>query len=418
LTVLLDAVVVGAGQAGLGVSRELGTRGVDHVVLERGRVGETWRSQRWDSFALNTPLWMNRLPGSPEVEEDPTRFPSGAEFVETLERYARVHVLPVVENVEVLAVEQDAGTYVLKTSADIFRSKSLIIAAGIQRTPKIPDVARSLSGALNQLHTATYRSPEALEPGAVLVVGSGQSGCQIAEELLEVGRRVYLATSRVGRLPRRYRGRDTLAWRCDMGFYDQTTESFDESEPVPAPIPIATGVRGGHTLSLQQFARDGAVLLGHLERVADTRFYFAADLSENVRFGDEFAADTRHMIDTYIGLQRIDAPSAEEDPVETPEPHLGVDPPRELDLRRAGVRTVIWATGFGGDFTWLPARLLDGNGTPAHTNGIGHNPGLYVLGFPWTSKRKSGIVYGVEEDATRIAAHVTNPRTAPTTAHA
>jgi putative flavoprotein involved in K+ transport len=244
----------------------------------------------------------------------------------------------------------------------------------------------------------------------VLVVGGGQSGCQIVEELLEAGRRVYLATSRVGRLPRRYRGRDTLEWRVEMGFYDQNRESLDESEPLRAPIPIATGVRGGHTLSLQQFARDGAVLLGHLNGVADTRIRLAADLAENVRFGDEFAAKVRSMIDDYVWRERIDAPPAEDNPVEAPEPRLGSDPPRELDLHAAGVKTVIWATGFGGDFDWLPAKMLDRNGAPAHSDGIGHTSGLYVLGFPWTSKRKSGIIYGVAEDASRITRHIATPK--------
>jgi putative flavoprotein involved in K+ transport len=406
LTLSLGVVVVGAGQAGLGVSRELVVRGVDHVVLERGRVGETWRSQRWDSFVLNTPVWMNRLPGSPDVDGDSTRFPSGREFVEDLERYARSHALPVVENVNVLAVEQAAGTYLVKTSSDCYRSRSLIVAAGIQRTPKIPVAAAGLSGAIEQLHTGSYRRPELLEDGGVLVVGSGQSGCQIAEELLEAGRRVYLATSRVGRLPRRHRGRDTLAWRCEMGFYDQTTESLDESEPLRAPIPIATGIRGGHTLSLQQFSRDGAVLLGHLDGVAGTRLRFAADVAENVRFGDAFATQVRRTIDDYVRHERIDAPPAEDDPVEAPEPRLGRDSPRELDLHAAGVKSVIWATGFGGDYGWLPMNMLDQGGAPAHTNGIGHTPGLYVLGFPWISKRKSGIVYGIAEDASRIASHV------------
>jgi len=416
LSATLEAAVVGAGQAGLGVSRELAARGVDHVVLERGRVGETWRSQRWDSFVLNTPVWMNRLPGSPEADGDAARFPTGWEFVQDLERYARSHGLPVVENVEVLAVEQRAGTYLVKTSADTYRARSLIVAAGIQNIPRIPVVARFLSGAIDQLHTAMYRRPEALKPGGVLVVGSGQSGCQIAEELVEAGRRVYLATSRVGRLPRRYRGRDTLAWRCDMGFYDQTAESLDTSEPLWAPIPIATGVRGGHTLSLQQFARDGALLFGHLDAVSGTRLRFAADLADNVRFGDEFAAKTRSMIDEYILQKRIDAPPAEEDPVEAPEARLGVDPSRELNLRAAGVRTVIWATGFGGEFGWLPTAMRDRAGVPAQTDGIGHAPGLYVLGFPWISKRKSGIIYGIEEDARRIAAHLTRKATFPTPA--
>jgi putative flavoprotein involved in K+ transport len=326
--------------------------------------------------------------------------------VHGLERYAHLFGLPVLENVEVLAVEPGGGTFFVKTAAECFRTENVVVAAGIQRTPKVPTFAGSLSSSIVQLHTGSYRSPQALEPGAVLVVGSGQSGCQIAEELLEAGRRVYLATSRVGRLPRRHRGRDTLEWRCEMGFYDETTESFDDSEPLRAPIPIATGVRGGHTLSLQQFARDGAVLLGRLNGVADRRLRFASDLAENIRFGDEFAANVRRQVDEYIRRERIDARPGEADPVEASEPRLGDDPPLELDLRAAGVKTVIWSTGFTGDFDWLPTRMRDRNGVPAHTNGIGHYPGLYVLGFPWISKRKSGIVYGVGEDAGRIAQHI------------
>lgn len=408
------AVVVGAGQAGLAVSRELVVRGIEHVVLERGRVGETWRSQRWDSFVMNTPVWMNQLPGSSVADAEPTRFPTGQEFVESLERYVRSQALPLREGVEVVSVEMDGGAYVVETSAGCYRSGSLVVAAGIQRTPRIPSLGRRLSASVEQLHSAQYRSPDALEPGAVLVVGSGQSGCQIAEELLEAGRRVYLATSRVGRLPRRYRGRDALEWRVEMGFYDQTPDSLDDSEPVRAPLPITTGVRGGHTLSLQQFARDGAVLLGRLNGATDSRLRFANDLAENVRFGDEFAAKLRRSIDEYVLRERIEAPPAENDPVEAPEPRLGIDPPRELDLRAAGVATVLWATGFGGDFDWLPTTLLDRNGAPPHDEGVGRSPGLYAIGFPWISKRKSGIVFGVEEDASRIAAHVaTRGATAP-----
>jgi putative flavoprotein involved in K+ transport len=265
-----------------------------------------------------------------------------------------------------------------------------------------------LPASTEQLSTARYRSPDPLAPGAVLVVGSGQSGCQIAEELLEAGRRVYLATSQVGRLPRRYRGRDVLEWRSEMGFYEQTPAMFEEYESLRAPMPITTGVRQGHTLSLQQFARDGGILLGRLVGVTGGRLRFAADLAENVRFGDGFARKVKRSIDAYIRRECIDAPPAEDDPVEAAEPRLGINPPCELDLRATGIRTVLWATGFGGDFGWLPTAMLDRDGAPAHTKGIGCAPGLYAVGFPWLSKRKSGIVFGVGEDASRIAAHVAN----------
>jgi putative flavoprotein involved in K+ transport len=404
---MLDVVVVGAGQAGLGASRELAVRGVDHVVLERGRIGETWRSQRWTSFVVNTPAWMNRLPGSAQVESDPDAFPTGSEFVGELERYRRSQGLPVFENAEVLEVELRSGAYAVRTATEIYEARNLIVATGIQNVPKIPKLAGRLTGSVDQLHTSGYRSPEALEPGGVLVVGGGQSGCQIAEELLEAGRRVFVATSRVGRLPRRYRSRDSLDWLCEIGFYDRSAESFDETER-SAPIPIVTGVRGGHTLSLQQLARDGALLLGHLRDAKSTKVSLAADLAENIRFGDEFAAITRNSIDDYIEQQVIDAPSAVDDPVESPEPGLGVDPPRELDLHAEGITTVIWATGFGGEFNWLPAAVRDRTGLPAHSNGIGCSPGLYVLGFPWISKRKSGIIHGIAEDAARVATHLTS----------
>ncbi len=408
---MLEAVIVGAGQAGLGVSRELAVRGVDHVLLERGRVAETWRSQRWASFVLNTPVWMNGLPGSPEAEQDRDAFPTGSEYIEQLERYTRSQGLPVLENHGVVEVAVRSGVFAVKTPADIYRARNLIVANGIQNVPRIPSFGDNLTGSVEQLHTADYRSPDALEPGGVLVVGSGQSGCQIAEELLEAGRRVFVATSRVGRLPRRYRGRDSLDWLCAMGFYDRSAESFDESER-SAPIPIVTGVRGGHTLSLHQLARDGAVLLGHLRDASRTKVSVAADLADNVRFGDEFAAKTRRTIDDYIERQGIDAPPAVDDPVESPEPGLGVDPRSELDVHAEGIGTVIWATGFGGDFNWLPSALKDGNGVPAHTNGIGRTAGLYVLGFPWLSRRKSGIVHGIAEDASRIATHLSASRAA------
>ena len=276
-----ETVVIGAGQAGLAVSRELLVRRIDHVVLERGRVGETWRSQRWESFVLNTPVWMNLLPGASLTAPDPTRFPTGSDFVASLEQYAEAHGLPVRENVDVLAVKpNDDGTFLVDTSAGRYRSRNVIVAAGGQGTPRIPEIAGALPPAIEQLHAAGYRSPDRLAPGAVLVVGSGQTGCQITEELLEAGRRVYLATSRVGRLPRRYRGRDVLEWRCEMGFYEQTLARHETYESVRAPMPITSGVRGGHTVSLQQFARDGATLLGRLEAATGTHLHFAADLAE------------------------------------------------------------------------------------------------------------------------------------------
>jgi putative flavoprotein involved in K+ transport len=376
---LHDTVVVGAGPAGLAVSRHLTDAGHDHVVLERGRVGESWRSQRWDAFALNSPAFMNRLPGTPAVDHDAPGFPSRDGYVATLAGYAEANRLPIRSGVTVLGVEDAGARLLVRTDCGTIAAREIVAASGAQTRPRGPEVELPVA----QLHSAGYRNAAALPEGAVLVVGGAQSGLQIAEDLLEAGRRVLLATNRVGRWPRRYRGRDIATWLDETGFLDATR---DAREPATKPTTQAqiSGTRGGHTLSLQQLAREGATLLGTFRGAEDGALHFAANLRENVAFADEVSARAKRMVDEHIGRHGIAAPAPEHDPAEDPEPGLPTGD-AALDPVAARIGAVIWATGFRAGDDWLGE-------TRAHR-----------IGVPWLPKRKSGNLHGIREDSALVA---------------
>jgi putative flavoprotein involved in K+ transport len=411
-----DAVVVGAGQAGLGVSQYLQRDRREHVVFEQGRIGETWLSQRWDSFKLNTPSFMSVLPGLPYDGPEPDGFLRRDELVDYYRRYADRFGLPVRTGVGVVSVERadDTGRFIVTTKVDgqdeeRVASRSVVIASGTQRTPKYPPIRSRIPGTVAQLHTAGYRNAGALPPGAVVVVGSGQSGVQIAEELLSAGRTVYLCTSKVGRAPRRHRGRDLLEWWVDMKFLDVTFAGLEDTSISRAPQPQISGLgRHGHTVSLQYLARRGAVILGRLVNVDEATLVLGDDAAANVRFADEFSGRLKSGIDAYLAKTGIEPPPLEDDPADAPDPRAGcASPIRRLDLREAGVGTIIWATGFKPEYGWLRVPVLDVEGKPIQEAGITPVPGLYFIGIPWQSSRKSGIIYGVEEDARSIAAAIT-----------
>jgi len=411
---MLDAIVIGAGQAGLGVGWHLARCGVPHVILERGRVGETWRTQRWDSFALNTPSWMNRMPGeSVDAQQPRDDFLGRDAWVAHLEGYAAAAAYPVRTGVEVTRVEsRPDGTFrvhalVGASMPETLEARSVVIAAGSQRVPRIPRIAGALPLATPSIHTAHYVSPAGSPPGAVLVVGSGQSGVQIAEELVLAGRTVHLSTSRVARIRRRYRGRDTLEWLVPAGFWDQRVESLPDPSLRLAPQPLTSGVgRYGHTVSLQWLESLGVRLVGHLREVAGARLSFDDDLGANIRFADDRAAEFDRALADGVAAQGIDGtlPPVEPDPANDPHPDPGsIHSPESLDLDDAGVGVVIWSTGFGGRFDWLPPEILDERGVPRHDGVSTPIPGLYVIGFPWLTKRKSGIILGIDEDAHTLA---------------
>ena len=409
---VLDCVVVGAGHAGLGIASLLQEQGRDFVVLERGRVGETWRSQRWDSFHVNTPNWMNVLPGQELGGAPRDGFRRRDELVRSFERYAEERSLPVTTGVAVTAVghEDASGTFIVRATpsgggAVSWRSRSVVVAAGMQRAPRLPGFGRELPPGMAQLHSSQYLAAEFLPPGAVVVVGSGQSGCQIAEDLLASGRTVYLCASRVARVPRRYRGRDITEWWADLGFWDQAVADLADPATRLAPQPQVSGVgRRGHTVSLQQLARGGVQLLGRALGVNDGRLALDSRLGAYVRFADERSAAFTRDIDAGILRAAGALPAAEADAADAPAPELyDVSGPGELDLRSAEVGGIIWCTGFTGDFGWLRLPVLDDRGTPIHQGGVSPVPGLYFLGFPWLRRRKSGIIFGIAEDAARIA---------------
>jgi putative flavoprotein involved in K+ transport len=390
----IDCAVVGGGPAGLATSVALAERGVDHVVLERDRAGGTWRDQRWDSFRLNTAGWMNTmLSGQERYAYAPRR-----EVVERLEGIAAG--CPVREGVRVERLAPAGHGWALATGDGELRARTVVVATGDQNVPRVPALAARLPGRVAQLHAATYRNPAQLPEGAVLVVGTAQSGCQIAEDLLAGGRRVVLATSPAGRVPFRHRGRDILEWLIEAGFMDQWPRDLPDPAMMNAPMPIIAPGRG---LSLPALARAGATLAGRTVAVDGERVSFDDSAVANVAAGDAFAARARAMADGVISRQGLDAPPAEPDEHDLP---VELDPPAALDLRAEEVGGVVWCTGFTGDFSWLEAALVGPGGLPRHSEGVAPAPGLWYLGLRWMRRRGSSILYGFPGDAAWVAGEV------------
>ena len=399
----VETVVVGAGHAGLAASWALHERGLEHIVLEEGRIGQTWRDDRWSSFRLNTARCMSRLPGASAGSADPDGYDTAPEFADALVAFRDLHGLPVTEHAGPAAVVSDgSGGLRVNTPTGTVHARNVIAATGFQKIVAVPPAAAALAPRLLQLDTCTYRSAEQLPDGGVLVVGGGQSGCQIAEDLVAAGRWVMLATSRVGRIPRRYRGRDILAWWTESGFFEQRRAEVD-----PAVFdlrqPLLSGTEDGHSLSLPSLARQGVLLLGRLQTCAGERLEFGDEAAANVRFGDQVAATLLRAVDDYIAGAGIAAEPAVADPAAEPIAGLGDDAPRSLRLDRAGIGTVIWCTGMRPrlDALGIPGVVRDG--AVQHTDGATPVDGLFVIGAPWLSTRKSGIIWGAATDAERIA---------------
>ena len=409
---ILDTVIVGGGQAGLGVSYFLQQNGNKHVIFEQGRIGESWLSARWDSFQLNTPNLRNVLPGLPYDGPEPDGFWRTDRLVNYFQQYVDRFQLPVRTGVTVIAVERGANNegFIIKTRRkdqveESVASRSVVVAAGIQRIPKYPAMRSKLHNDIFQLHTSNYRNAEGLPPGAVVIVGGGQSGCQIAEDLLSAGRMVYLCTSKVGRVPRRYRGRDLVEWWVDTKFWDVSYDSLPDKSISRAAQPQISGLgRYGHTLSLQYLASQGTVILGHLLDIESSTLVLSDDAAAYIHFADEFSQRVKNDIDTYLLRMNIIPPPLEDDPADNPDVEAKcVSPLRQLNLHEADVNTVIWATGFTGDFSWIHLPIFDDQNQPIHKRGISPERGLYFVGFPWLNSRKSGILYGIGEDAQYIA---------------
>ena len=385
-------VVVGAGPAGLAMSRCLAGRGVDHLVLERREIGDTWATQRWDAFRLNTPAWMNELLGKlPDGA-----FPGRDEVVARLKTSAAG--LPVHPQSPVLSLRGQGDGFAVRTPDHEFLADAVVVASGGLNVPITPSLAGALPSAITALHVGGYRSAADLPEGAVLVVGSGQSGSQVAEDLVSAGRHVLLSTSRVGRYRWTYRGRELLGWLVDAGYWVQRPQDLPDRSVMRLPQPIIGS--GGHSLGLPALARAGVVLLGRLRAVDGAALSFDGSVAAHVAYGDETAARLEALADGYIAAARLDVPDAE--------PDLGRGPvtgasPMTVDLIRENVRTVIWCTGFRGDLSWLELPVLDEAGAPVHHSGATAVPGLRLLGLPWLTCRQSAILHGMRNDAERTA---------------
>jgi putative flavoprotein involved in K+ transport len=393
----LDAVVIGAGWAGIGVSHAMVRAGLRHRVLERARICETWRSQRWDSFRMNTPNVLTVMPGDRYEGDDPEGFMTRDAFVTMVEEFALRHALPVETGTEVREVRAEGDGFAVQTPQGPLRARNVVVATGNLNTPRRPAAAADLPATVTQIDASAYRSAAGLPPGAVLVVGCGNTGGQIAEDLARAGRRVCLSTGRNGRIPRRYRGRDIILWLIETG-------------RMARPRTTATGrplLGATHTISLQSLSAMGVTLLGRFEGVdADGRPTFADDLADSAAFGDRVSAEIRAEIDAHIARENLPAPAAAPDPAETCPPRFPDPPIRRLDLPAAGIGTVIWSTGFTGVFGWLHVPgATDGRGQPVQTRGISV-PGITFAGLDTSESLAAGTVLVMAEESDRIARHI------------
>ena len=391
-----DTVIIGGGQAGLAMSCVLHDAGREHVVLERARVAERWRSERWDSLRFQFPSWTIELPDARYEGSDPEGFAGAADIAGLLERYAVSIGAPVVEGCDVTALDRDPSTtdLVLTTSSGEVRARNVVVATGPFQRPATPAFSRDLPKQVLQLDPTRYRRPEDLPPGAVLVVGSGASGAQIAADLLRAGRTVFLSVSSHRRVPRRFRGRDFFWWLEKLGRFSQTVDDLPGGRRPPGLL--VTGVDGGYDLTIYGLAADGAVLAGHLGGVTDGRVDFADDVAETLREADR-------AYDGFLAAARAAAPGLEADLTPDEGPTPAAVPPadglRSLDLEADAVGTVVWATGYEYAYEWLHLPVLDERGSPIQRRGVTAEPGLYFLGLHWMHTLRSGLLMGVGDDA-------------------
>ena len=415
-SIFFEVIVIGAGHAGLSISYALSQHGISHAVFERGEIGNTWRTQRWDSFALNTSGHMNILPGEVCENEDNQGFLLRHDVCNKLERYAEKFHLPVYERANIISVtKSDNETYFdicaehhLQTRK-LYKCRLLVVATGALNTAKMPSFAKSLSQDVYQIHVKDYRNPDQLPAGAVLVIGGGQSGCQVAEDLVAGSRRVYLSTSRVGRVPRRYRRLDILDWLSNkIPFYHVLRSEVTDTEAFDAATPLVSGTGTlGHTLSLQSLYKQGVTILGRLLNIENDVLFFANDAADNIRYADRSSEKFKAMVEAFIVKKNFPAQQIEEDTSDRPDEHLySMQHIPRVNCAETNITSVIWTTGFTGDFSWLKLPALNDAGKPIHDNGISPINGLFFIGFPWLRSRKSGIMFGMQDDTSYIMQHL------------
>jgi putative flavoprotein involved in K+ transport len=403
----IDTLVVGGGQAGLAMSEHLGKHDVPHLVLERDRIAERWRSERWDSLVANGPAWHDRFPGMAFPGADPDSFVPKEKVAGYFVEYAKMIEAPIRCGVEVKTVRRLAGRpgFEVQTSQGAIEAINVVAATGAFQNPVIPAVVPKTAGVM-QIHSNAYRNPGQLPEGAVLVVGAGSSGAQIADELLRSGKRVYLSVGPHDRPPRAYRDRDYCWWLGVLGKWDAEAPG-----PNTEHVTIAvSGAEGGRTVDFRRFAADGMILVGRTEAYKDGKLTFADDLADNLARGDANYLSLLDEADAYVTRNGIDLPEEPEARKIGPDPECVTNPIRELNLADAGISSIVWATGYSVDYSWLELDILDANCKPQQKRGVSVEPGIYFLGLPWQTRRGSSFIWGVWHDAKYLADRIVTQR--------
>jgi len=403
----VDTLVVGGGQAGVAMSEHLSNCGVPHLVLERHQIAARWRSERWDSLVANGPAWHDRFPGMEFSDVDPDAFAPKESIADYFVAYAEMIDAPIRCGVEVKQVSRNAGRpgFRIETSDGLLEANRVVAATGAFQRPVIPAVVPVDSGIM-QIHSNAYRNPDQLPEGAVLVVGAGSSGAQIADELLCAGKSVYLSVGPHDLPPRRYRGRDFVWWLGVLGKWDAAA-----LEPGMEHVTIAvSGAHGGHTVDFRRLAARGMTLVGRTESFKDGVMCFATDLAHNIAQGYANTLSVLDEADAYVDRNGLDFPQEPDARKVDPDPQCVTEPILELNLAQAAISSIVWATGFELDYSWLKVDAFDATGKPKHERGVSAEPGVYFLGLPWQSRRGSSFIWGVWHDAKYLADQISIQR--------
>lgn len=397
-----EVVVVGGGQAGLSMSYYLKREGIDHVVLNRGQLAENWRNQRWDSFCLVTPNWQCQLPGFYYQGDDPDGFMVKDEIIKYIEAYVASFDPPLVNGISVEQITKEDDMFHLETSDGPYTANKVVMACGSYHSPRIPSIAKHLPDRIFQVHAADYKNSQQIPEGNVLVVGTGQSGCQIAEDLHLEGRQVYLAVGSAPRVSRRYRGKEVVNWLDEMGYYETTIDGHPNGMAARKKTNhYVTGRDGGRDINLRIFAQQGMKLFGRLADIEGEELRFEDNLKQNLDSADQVAERINQDIEEYINAHNIDAP---------PDDNIKSDyvplTRLSINLAQENITTIVWSTGFNMDFDWIKLPVFEANGYPVHVRGVTEVPGLYFLGLNWQNTWGSGRFYHVGRDALYILEHM------------
>ena len=404
MAVEVETLIIGGGQAGLAMSEHLSLRKSPHLIVERQRIAERWRTERWDSLVANGPAWHDRFPNMTFSGIDPDSFATRDQIVDYFDAYAKQIAAPIRVGVNVQALRQkaDGSGFRADTSEGLIEATNVVVATGPFQRPLVPTVVPIMDG-MTQIHSSAYRNPGQLREGAVLVIGAGSSGVQIADELARAGRRVYLSVGPHNRPPRRYRGRDFVWWLGVLGEWDEKVIS-----PGTEHVTIAvSGAHGGHTVDFRDLAARGITLLGSAGTCNGGTLHLLPNLAKNIALGDANYLSMLNAADAYVAQKGLDLPEEPEAHRIARDPPCVLNPALELNLASAGITTIIWATGYALDFDWLKVPAFDEKGRPAHRRGVSVVPGLYFLGLSWLSRRASPFIWGVWHDADYLAGQIT-----------